>query len=108
MFAAMETAAKEYPQPREAAPPPSRAGRYPFIDVLRGLAVLFMIETHTVNALLDPALRAGTFHDALTYVNGLVAPAFLFAAGFSIVLQSHSQCRHSGGGTHRTARYIFA
>jgi uncharacterized membrane protein len=66
-----------------AAPGP---GRFPFIDALRGLAVLFMIETHTVNALLAPALHGGRFHDALTYVNGLVAPAFLFCAGLGFAI----------------------
>jgi uncharacterized membrane protein len=66
--------------------PEARAQRFPFIDALRGLAVVFMIETHTVNALLEPSLRRGTFFTALTYVNGLVAPAFLFCAGLGFAI----------------------
>ncbi len=64
-------------------------GRIVFIDALRGLAVVVMIETHTLNALLSPDLRRGTFYTALTYLNGLVAPAFLFCAGlgFAIFLE---------------------
>jgi uncharacterized membrane protein len=64
----------------------AKEGRFPFIDALRGLAVLFMIETHTVNALLDQGLRRGPLFGALTYVNGLVAPAFLFCAGLGFAI----------------------
>lgn len=72
-----------------AAPTAGRApgpGRIAFIDALRGLAVVVMIETHTLNALLSPGLRRGAFHSALTYVNGLVAPAFLFCAGLGFAI----------------------
>ncbi len=76
-----------------ATRPDPPAGRFPFIDALRGLAVVFMIETHTVNAVLEPALRRGSFFSALTYVNGLVAPAFLFCAGlgFAIFLSRQNE-----------------
>jgi uncharacterized membrane protein len=66
--------------------PGAPQGRFPFIDALRGLAVVFMIETHTVNALLVPALKGGPLHGALTYLNGLVAPAFLFCAGLGFAI----------------------
>ncbi len=74
---------------RAAAPTAGGApgpGRIVFIDALRGLAVVVMIETHTLNALLSPELRRGAFHSALTYVNGLVAPAFLFCAGLGFAI----------------------
>ncbi len=63
-----------------------------------------MMETHTVNALLDPALRRGTFFSALTYVNGLVAPAFLFCAGlgFAIFLSRKNEDIVSLGGGFRS------
>lgn len=68
------------------------ASRYGFIDLLRGFALIFMIETHVVSAYLPIALRKGSdFFFWLSFINGLVAPAFLFAAGFSIVLQSQTQ-----------------
>jgi uncharacterized membrane protein len=72
--------------PTGGGKPAANAGRFPFIDALRGLAVLFMMETHTVNALLDPGLKRGSFHFALTYFNGLVAPAFLFCAGLGFAI----------------------
>ncbi len=68
------------------------ATRYGFIDLLRGFALVMMIETHIVNAYLPVVLRKGSaFFFWLSFVNGLVAPGFLFAAGFSVVLQSNSQ-----------------
>jgi uncharacterized membrane protein len=68
------------------------APRYGFIDLLRGFALVVMIETHVVNAYLPLALKKGsTFFFWLTFINGLVAPAFLFATGFSLVLQGDRQ-----------------
>ena len=43
-----------------------------------------MIETHVVNALIRPDLREGWFFPVLTFFNGLVAPSFLFCAGFAL------------------------
>ncbi len=72
--------------------PPFKLPRYGFIDLLRGLALVVMIETHVVNAYLPAVLRKGSeFFFWLTFVNGLVAPTFLFATGFSLMLQSKSQ-----------------
>lgn len=54
-------------------------------DWLRGVAVLVMIETHAL-VLLRPELRAGRAFDWLQRIDGLVAPAFIFSAGFSLAL----------------------
>jgi uncharacterized membrane protein len=54
-------------------------------DWLRGIAVLVMIQTHAL-ALLRPGLHAGSFFTTLQWIDGLVAPAFIFAAGFSLSL----------------------
>jgi uncharacterized membrane protein len=83
---------QEREQVIERARPLAKTKRYAFIDLLRGFALLMMIETHVVNAYYPVALRKGSeFFFWLTFLNGLVAPAFLFAAGFSIVLQSQTQ-----------------
>jgi len=77
--------------PREALAADGGKGgapRYGFVDLLRGFALVVMIETHVVNAYLPAALRRGEFYFWLSFVNGLVAPAFLFASGFSLVLQA--------------------
>jgi uncharacterized membrane protein len=70
-----------------AAGKPSASVRYGFVDLLRGLALVVMVETHVVNAYLPDSLRGGPFFYWLAFLNGLVAPSFLFASGFSLVLQ---------------------
>ena len=45
-----------------------------------------MIETHVFNALLLPATKEETLFKVLTFVNGLVAPSFLFCAGFAFAI----------------------
>jgi uncharacterized membrane protein len=60
--------------------------RFYFIDQFRGWAVLFMIETHVLNAFLNTNLRSSLSYKALDFINGLVAPAFLFIAGFAFAI----------------------
>lgn len=70
----------------------SKTPRYSFIDLLRGFAIVMMVETHVVNAYLPLALKKGSaFFFWLAFLNGLVAPSFLFATGFSLILQSNHQ-----------------
>lgn len=77
---------------QETAASIAKAPRYRFIDLLRGFAILVMVETHVVNAYLPLALKKESdFFFWLAYMNGLVAPAFLFATGFSLILQSRHQ-----------------
>lgn len=60
--------------------------RYLYIDLLRGWAVIVMIEVHVFNAFLVPTFRDETWFKVLNFINGLVAPSFLFIAGYSFVL----------------------
>ncbi|MBI5476821.1 MAG: DUF1624 domain-containing protein [Ignavibacteriales bacterium] len=62
------------------------SSRFHFVDILRGWAVFVMIETHVVNALLLPEIKNGTNFKILTFINGLVAPSFLFCAGFALAI----------------------
>lgn len=48
-----------------------------------------MIETHVVNALLHPSIKQGNIFTVLAFVNGLVAPSFLFCAGFAFAITAH-------------------
>lgn len=57
-----------------------------FIDLLKGLALLTMIEVHVVNAFLNPAIKLQSWFETLNYINGLVAPAFTFTSGMVFVL----------------------
>ncbi len=58
--------------------------RCDWIDQLRGWAVIVMIEVHVVNVWLHAGLRP----DWLNYLNGLVAPSFTMAAGYSLVIST--------------------
>ena len=62
----------------------SPSKRCQWVDLLRGLAVIVMIEVHAVNTWLRLDLRP----EWLNYLNGLVAPSFLMCAGFSLVLST--------------------
>lgn len=75
-------------------------GRIRAIDWLRGLAVVFMIQTHALG-LLRPELREGVAFAALQWVDGLVAPSFILAAGFSLAL---TQVRAASGTDAKGAR----
>jgi uncharacterized membrane protein len=60
--------------------------RYLYIDLLRGWAVIVMIEVHVFNAFLISSFREESWFKVLNFINGLVAPSFLFIAGYSFVL----------------------
>jgi uncharacterized membrane protein len=76
-----------------------------WLDWQRGLAVLFMVEVHVLDAWLAPAARgtpwplgvlAGTWvtpHAVLNMLGGLAAPGFLFMAGLSQALADAAQER---------------
>ncbi len=66
-----------------------KPGRLQFIDAFRGWAVLVMIETHVVNATLRPDLTETVLFKVVNFVNGLVAPAFLFASGLTFAIATH-------------------
>lgn len=66
----------------------NRTSRLVFIDLLRGLAILAMVETHVFNAFLDTANRSKEWFNHLNYYNGLVAPSFLFVSGWVFIKAS--------------------
>ena len=63
--------------------PQKNRERVEWLDLFRGAAVLAMIETHVVNTFLAPGLREAAWFGWLNWCNGLVAPAFLFIAGYA-------------------------
>lgn len=81
---------------------PETRARVRAFDWLRGLAVLVMVETHAM-VLLRPELLASRAAGVLNFVNGLVAPSFIFAAGFSLALV---QVRTTSSGGPRSARVL--
>jgi catechol 2,3-dioxygenase-like lactoylglutathione lyase family enzyme len=57
--------------------------RLHFVDVLRLIALLQMVNGHTLHALLTTRVRHGAFYDGYLYFRGLVSVAFMLAAGLA-------------------------
>ena len=65
--------------------------RLTFIDLLRGWALLVMIEVHVFNAFLMLHFKETSWFHVLNFVNGLVAPSFIFISGFVFLLASQKK-----------------
>ncbi|MFA6599150.1 MAG: heparan-alpha-glucosaminide N-acetyltransferase domain-containing protein [Ignavibacteriaceae bacterium] len=57
-----------------------------FVDLHRGLVLLLMIEVHVFNSMLLPQIKSLWWFHHLNFINGLVAPSFLFISGFAFIL----------------------
>jgi uncharacterized membrane protein len=62
--------------------------RIVWADAARVLALLLMVQGHTIDVLLSSALREGHLHDLWLYCRGLTAPTFMFLSGFSFAIAS--------------------
>jgi len=84
--------------------------RFLFVDLLRGWALIIMIEVHVFNSMLMPPLTKTVWFGILDFINGLVAPSFLFVSGaaftFSII-NSTNELRNFGKTFWRKIRRIF-
>lgn len=60
-------------------------GRIRAFDWLKGIAVLVIVQTHTL-ALLRTDLRGTPLHHRLSWIDGLVAPSFILTSGFALPL----------------------
>jgi uncharacterized membrane protein len=73
------------------------AARRPYIDWARALALLVMIEAHTIDAWTRVASRQTLAFRYLTILGGFAAPLFLWLAGVSLVLSAATVARREGG-----------
>jgi len=64
--------------------------RFPFLDWMRGLAVVVMIQCHTFNAFARPDLRDTGPWVLSQFIGGMAAPLFLFMAGMTLGFQMES------------------
>jgi uncharacterized membrane protein len=67
--------------------------RLPFLDWMRGLAVLIMIECHTFNSFTRVELRDSSGYILSQFVGGMAAVLFLFLAGVTFAFQMESAAR---------------
>lgn len=76
------------------------AERLDFIDYVRGLAVLWMIEVHVIDVCLAGTLKHGWFYNLVNISNGFVAVAFIFCAGVGFQLAfSKKESAYRAGDT---------
>ena len=64
--------------------------RFPFLDWMRGLAVVIMIQCHVVNSFARMDLREGGPYVLSQFIGGMAAPLFLFMAGMTFAFQLES------------------
>ncbi len=78
--------------------------RYLFIDLLRFVAVVFMIQGHTFDALLSFDLRSTTLFFAHDFFHGFIAPMFLFASGVAFGISTFKKWEEHVAPTRHVAR----
>jgi uncharacterized membrane protein len=75
--------------------------RFPFLDWMRGLAVVIMIQCHTFNSMTRTDLRDFGPYVLTQFVGGMAAPLFLFMAGMTTAFQMESLERREPNAMRR-------
>jgi uncharacterized membrane protein len=83
---------------------PRPARRLSYIDWMRGLAILIMIEAHVLDAWTLPADRQTRAFEWSAILAGFAAPMFLFLAGVSVSLAASAGERRTGNAATAAAR----
>jgi uncharacterized membrane protein len=98
-------------EPGPAQPSPERKPRLLAVDFVRLIAVVMMIQGHTLDALLQPAYQNSGWYGVWVFVRGFTAPAFLILSGFSFALVTvrrwHQHVVLSSAFLRRTRRFAF-
>lgn len=84
--------------------------RMVFLDVLRGIAVFWMVETHVIDVCLAPTHHEGLLLTALKLSNGFVAVTFIFCAGAAFWLvgsKKEDDFRRLGPGFQKYLKRIL-
>jgi hypothetical protein len=85
---------------------PARASRVWFVDIVRLLASLQMVNGHTIDAVLLPSLKQGPFFDNYNWWRGLVSVGFLMVAGMAFHLSTLARFeRHRANPAAIRARF---
>jgi uncharacterized membrane protein len=81
------------------------AGRRTYLDLLRGVAVLVMIEAHVIDSWTRVADRRSRAFGESLILGGFGAPLFLFLAGVAVAMSAGSKARKLGD-TEAAARAV--
>jgi uncharacterized membrane protein len=87
-----------------SAPVRTTGGRLSYIDWMRGLAILIMIEAHALDAWTRPADRRSLAFGISAVLAGFAAPMFLFLAGVSVALAASAGERRTGSAATAAGR----
>jgi uncharacterized membrane protein len=74
----------------------ARPGRRTYLDALRGIAVLVMIEAHVIDSWTRVADRRSRAFGESLILGGFGAPLFLFLAGVAVAMSAGSKARRTG------------
>ena len=80
----------------QSPPQENGVGRRKYLDWMRGLAVLVMIEAHVLDSWTRFDARHSHAYAWSMIVAGFGAPLFLFLAGVSVALSAGSKSRRTG------------
>jgi uncharacterized membrane protein len=75
-------------------------GRYKFLDLYRGIIVLFMLEGHVVRELLKTESKTTYLFALHEIFHGVTAPGFLFGAGFTFAIVTQRRWEQSVAFTY--------
>jgi uncharacterized membrane protein len=88
------------------APPPRRSGRRGYLDWIRGIAVLIMIEAHVIDSwTANVDRRTHAFANSMI-LGGFGAPLFLLLAGVAVSMSAGSKARRSGDPAAASAQVV--
>jgi hypothetical protein len=82
-------------------------GRYKFLDLYRGIIVLFMLEGHVVRELLNTESKTTYLFALHEIFHGVTAPGFLFGAGFTFAIATQRRWEQSITFTHSFFRRVW-
>jgi uncharacterized membrane protein len=80
--------------------------RFPFLDWMRGLAVIIMIQCHVFNSFTRMDLRQSGGYMLSQFVGGMAAPLFLFMAGMTSAFQMESLERRESSRARRWLKAV--
>jgi len=87
------------------------SSRLVLVDFARAVAVLFMIQGHTLDVLLAPNYRQGALFESWLFLRGLTAPMFFTLSGISFALSGirrwDAYSRPSPAFFRRLGRFAF-
>jgi uncharacterized membrane protein len=87
-------------------PAVDRPGRRRYLDWVRGLAALIMLEAHVLDAWTQASSRSAPVYQYLSMLGGFAAPLFLWLAGLSLALAAEGRFQRGGNRLEATSAVV--